>query len=336
MKLIDKTKNVGHYEVFDDCILIGRDTRVENGIISNGNQILKKTSEGINSIREKPYFYFTTFKEGILYYENEGDSLHYSENGEDIKVTPEKHYFNPIHNLKNRKEIVITEMDEEFNQKYYFLNSIHYDQKKECQVYPELNNEKHYCRFHKKESWIELVDKYTKESCRRIEINIHQTHMDDRTKPFLDGSSLFIPLNNGGIAKYNCILNEVEWINLESDEKHVSYNSNSAFLFQHFGLGINQISKSTGKTIRQMNFSKSLSEKYHSSGSVWCSDDYVITKDLISGKFCVVDSQNMEIIALEFVMKHGISESIKTIQINKNQIFVLGMDNCLREYEIKR
>ena len=334
MKLVDKIENVGHYEVYDDCILIGRDTRIKNGLISNGNQILKKTVEGLETLREGDYFYFTGFKDGILYYKKEGEPIHFSNKTGEIQVTPKQHYFNPLHNISTKNEIVITEMDKEFNQKHFFLNSIKFADKKECEVYPQLNNEKHYCRFHKKESWIEIVNKETENSYRKIDILFDDVKMDRREKPLLDSNNIFIPLSDGKVAMLNCLNDSIEWVNQEFSEQYVSYNSNAKFLYQHFGRGINQISKVTGTITNSIIFADSLSEKFHSSGKVWCSDDYVISKDLISGKFCVLEANKLEPIGLEFVMKQGFADSTKTFQILGDRILVLGMDNVLKEYKM--
>lgn len=334
MKLVDKIENVGHYEVYNDCVLIGRDTRIKNGLISNGNQILKKSEEGLEILREAEYFYFSGFKDGILYYEKEGKPIHFSNTNTNLQITPEQHYFNPLHNLSNKDEIVITEMDKEFNQKYFFLNSIDFADKQECEVYPQLNNEKHYCRFHKKESWIEIVNKQTVNSYRKIDILINEAKMDRREKPLLDSNKIFIPLSSGKVAKFNCSNDSIEWVNQEFSEQYVSYNSNTEFLYQHFGRGINQISKLTGSITNSITFADSITEKFHSSGKIWCSNEYVITKDLISGKFCVFRANDLEPIGLEFVMKQGFADSNKTFQILGNRIFVLGMDNVLKEYKM--
>ena len=335
MKLVDKIENVGHYEVYNDCVLIGRDTRIKSGLISNGNQVLKKSAEGLEVLREGEYFYFSGFKDGILYYEKEGNPIHFSNKNINLQITPEQHFFNPLHNLSNKDEIVITEMDKEFNQRHFFLNSTKFIDKQECELYPQLNNEKHYCRFHKKENWIEIVNKQSVNSYRKIDIRINEHKMNTREKPLLDSNILFIPLGDGEVAKFNCSNDSIEWVNQEFGDKYASYNSNTEFLYQHFGRGINQISKLTGTIINSIIFADKLNEKFHSSGKIWCSDDYLITKDLISGKFCVLKSNNLEPIGLEFVMKQGFADSIKTFQIVGNRIFVLGMDNILKEYKMK-
>ncbi len=334
MKIVDKIENVGHYEVYDDCVIIGRDTRIKNGMISNGNQILSKTNGEFEIIREGAYFYFTAFKDGFLHYEKEGDPIQFTNSNGSIIVTPENHYFSPLHNLPVKDEIVITNMDKDFVQKHYFLDSKEFSNKQECVFYPHLNNSQHYCGFNKRESWIEIINKQSQDSYRKVNIRIGELKMDRRENPLLDSNILFIPLSGGAVAKFNCNSDSIEWTNQEFEEQYVSYNSNNSYLYQHFGRGINQICKVSGKTVNQINFSKSLNEEFHSSGSIWCSDDYIITKDLQSGKFCVLGADNLEPLYLEFVIKQGFAESPITFQIMKNNIYVLGKDNVLREYQM--
>lgn len=334
MKLIDKIENVGHYEVYNDCLFIGRDTRITEGMISHGNQILKKTNKDLEIIKDEPYFYFTAFKDGIIYNTYEGNSIYHLDNNGTTKLTPEKYYFSPLQNLDERDEIIITKMDEEYNQNTFFLSSTNFKNKVECEIFPQLNNNKFYCNFHKKESWIELIQKHTVNSYHKVNIEINDYKMDRREKPILDSNLLFIPLNQGGLAKYNCLTDSYEWVNTDFGEQYVSYDINDLYVYQHFGMGINQISKASGKTINQIYFSELLKEKYHSSGRIWCSDDYVITKDLISGKFCVLDANTLNILGLDFIMKNGFSDSKTTFQIMDNKIYVLGMNNILTEFEM--
>jgi hypothetical protein len=334
MKIIDKTENVGHYEIYSDSVFIGRDTRIKEGMISQGNQILKKTNKGIEILKEEAYHYFTAFKDGILYNTIEGDSIYYSNTIDTNKYTPKQHYFSPLDNIHNRNEVIIIEMDKKFNQKYFLLNSTDFRSKIECKIFPQLNNNQYFCKFHKKESWIEIINKQTDYSYKKINIQFGENKMDKREKPILDSNFLFIPLNRGVLAKYNCISDSYEWINSVFGEQYVSYDTNNLYVFQHFGMGINQISKASGKTINQIYFSELIKENYHSSGRIWCSDDYVITKDLTSGKFCVLDANTLKILGLEFVMKKGFSDSKTTFQIMNNKIYVLGMNNILTEYEM--
>ncbi|MFK8054856.1 MAG: hypothetical protein AB8F78_01950 [Saprospiraceae bacterium] len=334
MKILNRIENVAHYEVYNSSVLIGRDTRIVSGIISHGNQILRITNGKIEILREGAYFYFTAFKDGFLHYDKEGDPIHFSNSNGSIVLTPENHYFSPLHNLPVKDEIVITKMDKDFVQKHYFLNSMKFSNKQESAFYPHLNNSQHYCDFNKRESWIEIMNKQSQDSYRKVNIQISKLKMNKRENPFLDSNTIFIPLSGGAVAKFNCNSDSIEWTNQEFKEQYVSYNSNSSYLYQHFGRGVNQICKLSGKTVNQLDFSKSLKEEFHSSGSIWCSDDYIITKDLQSGKFCVLGADNLEPLGLEFVMKKGFSESPLTFQIMKNNIYVLGMDNVLREYQI--
>lgn len=334
MKIVDKIENVGHYEVYKDFVFIGRDTRIKNGMISNGNQILKKSKDRIEILREGKYFYFTAFKEGFLFYVNEGEPIFYSTGSINIKVTPKKHYFSPLQSFQNLDEVVITEMDEEFNQKYYFLDSLNFENRRECKIYPQLRSDRYYCRFHRKESWVEIVDKHSDFSYRKVGIHLDKDLIHKNGKPLLDENILFIPLKEGRVAKFNCDNDNIEWINKEFEEQYVSYSCNTKFLYQHFGKGVNQILKTTGETVNQIIFKDSLNENYHSSGGIWCSDKFIITKDLMSGKFCVIGADTMEVLNLEFLMKQGFTETRNSIQILENKIFVLGKDNVLREYQM--
>ena len=178
------------------------------------------------------------------------------------------------------------------------------------------------------------MNKQTENSYRKVDIRINESKMDSREKPLLDSNIIFIPLSEGKVAKFNCSNDSIEWVNQEFNEQYVSYNSNTEFLYQHFGRGINQISKLTGTITNSISFADAFSEKFHSSGKIWCSNEYLITKDLISGKFCVLNANNLEPIGLEFIMKQGFADSNKTFQILGNRIFVLGMDNILKEYEM--
>ena len=135
---------------------------------------------------------------------------------------------------------------------------------------------------------------------------------------------MYTPLNRGNIAKFNCKSESYDWVNREFDEQYVSYNTNYLYLYQHFGRGINQISKATGKTTNQIIFKDAFNERYHSSGRIWSSDKFVISKDLESGKFCVIDANSLKPIALEFVMRRGFSNSEATFQINGSTIYAVS------------
>lgn len=334
MRLVNKIESVVHYEVYDDCVFIGKDTRIKQGLINNGNQIIKQSIHGLEIMCEEEYFYFTGFKDGFIYNRKEGEGIQYSTGNRNVLLTPEKHYFSPLGNFNNRQEIVITEMNDKFQQNHYLLNGLEYELKRKCEVYPNLNNSKYYGSFHNKNSKVEIVNKRTGKYLE-VEIQPNGDRMDRRGRPILDSNNIFIPLINGSLAKFNCESNSFEWVNREFDNPYVSYNTNSEYIFQHFGLGINQISKRTGKTINQINFQDAFKEEHHSSGRIWSSDKYLITKDLHTGQFCVIDANNLNPIELEFLMKNGFSNSEITFQIIDNKIFALGMDNVLREYEIE-
>lgn len=330
MKKLGVVEKVSRIEILDNSVLIGIDsTAKENQLVSHGDKIVRYVSGELKDEFFQKYFYFITYKEGVLYYENEGDSIFYTDFKKRTQFTSKNHYFNSLQLRSNRNSVLIAESDEDFNKTYYL-----YTVESDKQLLPKfanlLLNDYFICTS---KNIVELYSSITMDICWDYQCN-EGFQLDKRNKLFSDEDLVYLPLKEGILIALDIHSGEQRW-KYQGDVNFVSYGEKGDFIYVHRGDSIVIISKARGQVINVINYSDydELSS-FMSNGIIWCFDKLIVVRNSGTGEVVLFSRESFEILGREIVDKSGIGESKDRIKFIDNYLYILGTSSTVHIYNI--
>lgn len=330
MVKIDTIDYVSHLQKANKSILIGINSKgKKGGLISNGDKIVKY-GKGIK-IKEfnQKYISFLSYGKGILYYEEEGSPIVYTDFVKRREITSKNHSFSSLQLRNNNEVILITEMDKFFNKSFYL-----YSESSKKQKLPKFSslllNDSFICNS---KNVVELYSSVTMDMHWDYQCD-EGFQLDKRNKLFSDDNLVYLPLKEGTLIALDIHSGKQKW-KYQGDVNFVSYGEKGDFIYVHRGDSIVIISKARGQVINVINYTDydELSS-FMSNGIIWCFDKLIVVRNSGTGEVVLFSRESFKILGREIVDKSGIGESKDRIQFIDNYLYILGTSSTVHIYNI--
>jgi outer membrane protein assembly factor BamB len=327
---INMIENVSHIQILNKNILIGVDTNTNHGLVCHGNEIIKIISGKEKERFSQKYFSFITFGNGIIYYENEGEPIFFTDFKRIEQITPKNHYFNSLQNRSNSNNVLIAESDNNFNKTYYVFSI--YSKKKKLSKFSDLIlNDSFICST---KNTVELFSTGTMIMCWRYQCD-EGIQLDRRNKLFSDENVVYVPLKGGTLVSIDKQTGDVKW-EWKGGLDYVSYGENGDFIYVHSGDKIIIVSKVNGQVKNVINYSDYEElNSFRSNGLIWCFDSLIVVRNSGSGELVIFNRKTFKVLGREIVDEFGIGESKNRIQFVDNYLYVLSTSSTLHIYQLE-
>jgi hypothetical protein len=327
---VDTVEKVSKIDSINDIVLIGVNSATKGkGIVSHGDKIIKYKSGVSKDVLIQKYFYFIPYREGILYYEDEGEPIFYTDFKIKLKFAKEGSSFNPLQQRTNKETVLITEMDDSFQQSFYLFS-----EQLDRQLLPKFSNlllnDSFVCASKYK---IELFSSSTLKICWDYQCD-EGFQLDKRNKLFSDEDLVYLPLKGGILIALDTHSGEQKW-KYQGDANFVSYGEKGDFIYVHTGDSIIIISKANGQVINVINYSDyDELNSFMSNGIIWCFEKLIVVRNSGTGEVVLFSRESFEVLGRAIVDKSGIGESKDRIQFIDNYLYILGTSNTVHIYSI--
>lgn len=328
---VDTIKNVSHLQILDNCIIIGIDSSFngESGLVSHGDRIVKYFSGISQYVFYQKYFSFITYGRGILYYENEGAPIFYTDFKETKQITSVNHFFNSLQNRINTNSVLIAESDENFNKSYYIF-SINFEKKLLPKFSDLLLNDSFICTT---KNTVELFSSDSMNLCWIYQCD-EGFQLDRRNKLFADQDLIYIPLKGGALIALDIQNGDEKW-RWQGDAEYVAYGEQGHLIYVHAGDKILVVSKVSGQIENVINYSDYEElNSFRANGIIWCFENIILVRNSGSGEVVLFNRETFKLIGRETVDELGIGESRDRIRMLDNYLYILGTSSTVHIYDL--
>ena len=330
IKIIDKVSRI---DSVDDLLIVGIDSKAVEGVMASNGDTLSILREG-EKVEDYSlnYFYFLSHNDGVIFYENEGDPIFYFDFKNKKQITGRDNYFNPLQSRNNKSRCIITEMDENYNQKFKLLDV---DMAvRDLPKFPKILLEDSFIYFDRSK-----VEKFSLSNFElEWEIEIDPEDQVERRNQggavFSDGENVYVRLKGGRLTCLTLSEGKKLW-EFTNEIDQVSFSEYGDFVYIHKGDGLIEVEKSSGRNVRNLNFRDVEGlEDFSSNGIIWCFEKILVVRNSFTGDLAVFNRGTFELIYREVVDKAGIPESRDCIKFLNNYLYVLSTSSRLHAYKI--
>ena len=331
MMKVATVEKVSRIDTLDNFVLMGLDsTAKDSELVSHGDKIVKYNAGALEEEFQQKYFYFLPYQKGVLYYEQEGDPIFYTDFKTKVEFAAGGNSFNPLQDRSNKEVVLITEMDRSFNQSFYL-----YSNRIERQLLPKFSSllleDFFICTTKNK---VELFNSDTLNLCWEYECD-DDSQLDRRNKLFSDQDLLYVPLKGGILMCIDVQTGKIKW-KWEGDDDYVSYGEKGGCIYVHEGNKILVVSKVNGQVENKIDYSDYPElDSFRSNGIIWCFDNVILVRNSGSGEVVLFDRETFELIGRETVDESGIGESKDRIQLIGDYLYILGTSSTVQIYNLK-
>ncbi len=334
MRLVSNIEKVSRIDVLNNLILLGTTSKELHGVMASGGDEIKLLQEGkLISKKNIEFAKFHSFFEGVVYSENEGEPVFYTDFENTIQVTDQDYYIHPLQNRNLSKYAVLIEMDKNFNQTYFLLTE-GFD-KISLPQFPKILLKDNFLFYNK--SLVENYSLSTLELQWKLEID-SSNQVERRNQGnavFSDGVYVFVRLKGGKLVCVSLETGLKIW-ELENEIEQVSFGEVGEFLYIHFGHGFNEVDKETGKITRSFLYDGvSGLESFSSNGIIWCFENLLITRNSFTGDLAVFKRSDFNLIGRVVVDEAGIPESKDCIRYQDGYLYVLSSSSTAYIFQIE-
>ena len=340
MKLTNTIENVEHFEIVGENIIIGSEPDFEGSILSHGSLIICKNSEGEKVLLNEKYFYYTAFKDGVIFNREEGGPIYFCNAEGEQEILPAGNYFSPLSSRPNSDCFFYTEMDAEFNSKHFLFDNQH--ERISLPTHFTMLTSEAVVQLKRSESRIDVYPLDDFDDVRQFIISpenfpnhlVASEKIDSQSKPVIDGENLLITLNTGKMLSVNWKSKKPNWT-WNDGAVHSGCNFNDNYIYQNFGNGIFSINKETGQTVGKIIYEDyDIFQGFCATGNYFPYEKYIVLVDTLHGKIGVIDSKTLKPLDCYSFEDTTIPASILSVGLMDNTLYVKTMNYQLHEFEL--
>ena len=327
---VGTVEKVSRIDTLDNFVLMGLDSTAKDGeLVSHGDKIVKYNAGILEEEFQQKYFYFLPYQRGVLYYEQEGDPIFYTDFETKVEFAAGGNSFNPLQDRSNKEVVLITEMDRAFNQSFYL-----YSKRMERKLLPKFSslllNDFFICTTKNK---VELFNSDTLNLSWSYECD-EGSQLDRRNSLFSDEDLLYVPMKGGMLICIDVQMGNIKW-KWKGEAEYSSYGEKGRYIYVHGGNNILIISKVSGQVENKINYSDYPElDSFRSNGIIWCFDNVIVVRNSGSGEVVLFNRETFELLGRETVDEVGIGESKDRIQLIGDCLYILGTSCTAHIYNL--
>lgn len=330
MKEIKNVVKVYRTEVLNNSVIVGVNSKAKDGeFISRGDKIvIYKRGETVKELAQN-FRDFISYYDGILYLEENGSPIYYTDFIDTKQFTPTKHYFNSLQLRIDNNRILISTSDDNFQHTFYLFSQNIY--RKELPKHATFLLDKNFVNLYMGVIEFYDIDNMKMQWSYRPE---GEDEILGKKNIFIDENRLYVPLNRGSLAALDLFTGKEIW-RWRGQARFGTYGLKGDYIYVHGGNYLEVVSKYNGKSERILNYGDYLElQGFYSSGIIWCFDKILIVKNSGTGEIVIFDRISFEVLEREIVDNTGIGESKDRIQLVDGYLYIWSTGNTLHIYNL--
>lgn len=142
---------------------------------------------------------------------------------------------------------------------------------------------------------------------------------------------VYVPLKGGQLLALNASDGKKVW--MWEHDRAGAYDMAGGSIYKQDGKEIFKIDAASGNLIKSAKFSEvDALDGFHASGPIWAYEDIIVVVDVLSGKICLLNRFNLEVIDF-FTIKQKLPFNKDAIAWHDNKLYALDLENTLHILE---
>ncbi len=326
-KIVVKVSGI---DVLNDLVIVGINSAAKDGeFISRGDKILIfKKGESIKELFQN-HKNFISYNNGILYLEENGSPIYYTDFIDIKQFSPPYHYFNSLQLRIDNNRVLISTYDVNFVNTFFLCsNNLN---RELLPKYATFLLEDHFVNVH-----MGVIEFYCIENMEMIWS--YRPKVEDEIekskKIFINENRIYVPLKGGSLAALDLYTGKEIW-KWKGEAIYVSYGVKEDYIYVHAGNFLEVVSKYEGKSEKIVKF-KDYPELqgFYANGIIWCFDKIIVVRNSGTGEVVIFDRITFEVLERVIVDRTGIGESKERIQLVDGYLYIWSIGNTLYIYNL--
>ncbi len=332
MKKVKEVSDVTWLDATENHAYIGQTTSNDQGIIKSDGHCIKIYSGSSELLTKNIYFKTFIAMNNVVALIDSEQHLYFCNVDKLEKVSHQKYFLHPIQSrYRTRSTTLYKYLDPNTEINYLILPDKSFV---EIPVYPKILLPNAYINF--KKSFVEYYSLETHEKLWDLQIP-EEDQVERRYNgqvAITDGNNIYVRLSEGRLIRYDLQSHQKIW-KFTPYFKEVSYSVDENYVYSHYGYGIHFIDKESGIVTKTIDYKDYPELKdFSSNDNIFHFDQYIITRDTITGYLALFDRHTLELLDCHQVDDHGIGTGLDRIRYCNNHLYILGASNTVHIYSL--